>query len=113
VVELARESAISEAALCGWKSNYGRMEPGEAQRLRVLMMSPRLKHFVADVSLDKKARPSYEKTGGACRLKSGCGVGDSAVWHERTRGLPGCGGRPQQLSRAEADHNAQLRGWAG
>ena len=38
MAELARERGISEATLCGSKSNYGRMEQGEAQRLRVLMM---------------------------------------------------------------------------
>jgi len=33
VAELAREHGVSEATLYGWKSKYGGMEVGEAQRL--------------------------------------------------------------------------------
>lgn len=36
MAELAREHGISEATLYGWKSKYGGMELGEAQRLRSL-----------------------------------------------------------------------------
>src|SRR5436305_161555 len=36
VAELAREHGVSEATLYGWKSKYGGMEVGEAQRLRSL-----------------------------------------------------------------------------
>ena len=33
MAELAREHGVSEATLYGWKSKYGGMEVGEAQRL--------------------------------------------------------------------------------
>ena len=100
VAELARERGVSEATLYGWKSKYGGMEVGEAQRLRSLEdENRRLKHLVADLSLDKEAlKPSCEKTGGACRLKGGRGVCDGAVCHERAPGLQARGARPQQLS---------------
>jgi putative transposase len=56
VAELAREHGVSEATLYGWKSKYGGMEAGEAQRLRSLEdENRRLKHLVADLSLDKEA----------------------------------------------------------
>ena len=51
VAELAREHGVSEATLYGWKSKYGGMEVGEAQRLRSLEEeNRRLKHLVADLS---------------------------------------------------------------
>jgi putative transposase len=56
VAGLARENGVSEAALYGWKSKYGGIEVGEAQRLRSLEgENRRLKHLVADLSLDKEA----------------------------------------------------------
>jgi Transposase len=43
--------------LYGWKSKYGGMEVGEAQRLKGLEdENRRLKELVADLSLDKEAR---------------------------------------------------------
>ena len=45
----------AEGLYC-WKSKYGGMEVGEAQRLRSLEdENRRLKHWVADLSLDKEA----------------------------------------------------------
>jgi putative transposase len=56
IAELSREHGISEATLYGWKSKYGGMEVGEAQRLRSLEdENRRLKQLVADLSLDKEA----------------------------------------------------------
>jgi putative transposase len=55
ITELAREHGVSEATLYGWKSKYGGMEVGEAQRLRGLEEeNRRLKPLVADLSLDKE-----------------------------------------------------------
>ena len=45
VADLARENGISEATFYTWKSKYGGMDVSEAQRL---------KHLVADLSLDKE-----------------------------------------------------------
>ena len=100
IAELSREHGISEATLYGWKSKYGGMEVGEAQRLRSLEDENRRLSNWWPISAwtKKRSRRSYEKTGGACRLESGCGVCGGAVCHERTPGLQARGVRPQQLS---------------
>jgi putative transposase len=55
VADLAREHGISEATIYTWKAKYGGMEVSEAQRLRQLEEeNRRLKHLVADLSLDKE-----------------------------------------------------------
>jgi putative transposase len=54
--DLCREHGISTATFYGWKSKYGGMEVGEAQRLKQLEdENRRLKHLVADLSLDREA----------------------------------------------------------
>src|SRR5215472_9301796 len=51
IAELSREHGVSEGTLYGWKSKYGGMEVGEAQRLRSLEdENRRLKQLVADLS---------------------------------------------------------------
>jgi putative transposase len=56
VAELSREYAVSEATLYAWKAKYGGMTITEARRLRQLEEeNRRLKHLVADLSLDKEA----------------------------------------------------------
>jgi putative transposase len=56
VAEVAREVGVSEATLYTWKSKYGGMEVSEARRLRELEEeNRRLKHLVADLSLDREA----------------------------------------------------------
>jgi putative transposase len=55
VTDLAREIGVSEATHYTWKSKYGGMEVSEAQRLKRLEdENRRLKHLVADLSLDKE-----------------------------------------------------------
>lgn len=55
VTELAREMGVSEATIYTWKSKYGGMEVSDAQKLRSLEdENRRLKHLVADLSLDKE-----------------------------------------------------------
>jgi putative transposase len=55
MADLAREHGISEATLYTWKSKYGGMDVSEAQRLKALDdENRRLKHLVADLSLDKE-----------------------------------------------------------
>ena len=55
VQELARELGVSEATIYTWKSKYGGMDVNEAQRLKSLEdENRRLKHLVADLSLDKE-----------------------------------------------------------
>jgi putative transposase len=56
VSELARELGVSEATIYTWKSKYGGLEVSEARRLKELEdENRRLKHMVADLSLDKEA----------------------------------------------------------
>ena len=65
MAELARENGVSEATLYGWKSKYGGMEVSEAQRLRSLEdENRRLKHLVADLSLDKEALKAIVRKNG-------------------------------------------------
>lgn len=53
--EIGREMGVSKHTLYAWKARYGGMEVGEAQRLKQLEdENRRLKHLVADLSLDKE-----------------------------------------------------------
>ena len=59
VVDLARELGVSEATIYTWKSKFGGLEVSEARRLKELEdENRRLKHMVADLSLDKEALKS-------------------------------------------------------
>jgi putative transposase len=56
VKDLARELGVSEATLYTWKSKYGGLDVSEARRLKELEdENRRLKHMVADLSLDREA----------------------------------------------------------
>jgi putative transposase len=55
VPDLAREIGVSAAAIYTWKSKYGGMDVSDAQKLKGLEdENRRLKHLVADLSLDKE-----------------------------------------------------------
>jgi putative transposase len=55
VLELARENRVSAATIYTWKSKNGGMEISDAQRRKGLEdENRRLKHLVADLSLDKE-----------------------------------------------------------
>jgi putative transposase len=54
--ELCRRHGISKASLYHWRAKFGGMEVSEARRLRALEEeNRRLKHLVADLTLDKQA----------------------------------------------------------
>ena len=54
--EVARELGVSQATLYAWKGKYGGMQVSDAKRLRQLEdENRRLKHLVADLTLDKEA----------------------------------------------------------
>ncbi len=54
--ELCRKHGISSATLYKWKSKFGGMEVSDAKRLRTLEdENRRLKHIVADLTLDNQA----------------------------------------------------------
>ena len=56
VPDLSRELGVSDQTLYNWKAKYGGLEVNEARRLRELEEeNGRLKHMVADLSLDKEA----------------------------------------------------------
>lgn len=56
VTDLCREHGISEGTLYRWKAKYSGMDVNEARRLRELEdENRRLKHLVADQSLDIQA----------------------------------------------------------
>src|ERR1700681_2042499 len=65
VPELAREMGVSEATIYTWKSKYGGMDVSEAQRLKGLEdENRRLKHLVADLSLDKEVLKAIVRKNG-------------------------------------------------
>jgi len=65
VADLAREHSISEATIYTWKSKYGGLEVNEAQRLKCLEdENRRLKHLVADLSLDKEVLKAIVRKNG-------------------------------------------------
>ena len=65
VKDMARELGVSEATIYTWKSKYGGMEVNEARRLKELEdENRRLKHMVADLSLDKEALKSVIRKNG-------------------------------------------------
>src|SRR5215467_9084717 len=54
--ELCRQHGISEQTYYRWKAKYGGMDSGEAKRLKQLEDENRkLKHVVADLTLDNRA----------------------------------------------------------
>ena len=99
IAELSREHGISEASLYGWKSKYGGWRLGKRSGCGVCKTrtAGRNNWWPISAWTKKRSRRSYEKTGGACRLESGCGFCGGAVWHERTPGLQARRVRPQQL----------------
>ena len=55
VPELARKIGVTEATIYTWKSKYGGMDVSDAQKLKGLEdENRRLKHLVADLSLDRE-----------------------------------------------------------
>ena len=56
VGELCRKHGVSKESYYRWKAKYGGLEVSEARRLRALEEeNRRLKHLVADLTLDKQA----------------------------------------------------------
>jgi len=56
ISELSRKYGISSATFYNWKAKYGGLTVSEAKRLKALEdENRRLKHIVADLSLDNQA----------------------------------------------------------
>jgi putative transposase len=55
VAEVCRKAGISQATYFNWKKKYAGMMPSDMKRLRELEEeNARLKHIVADLSLDRE-----------------------------------------------------------
>jgi putative transposase len=55
IAELCRRHEISKESYYRWRAKYGGLEVSEARRLRQLEQeNHRLKHLVADLTLDKQ-----------------------------------------------------------
>lgn len=56
VIEVCRKHGISDATYYNWKAKYGGMTVSDAKKLKVLEdENRRLKHIVADLTLDNQA----------------------------------------------------------
>jgi putative transposase len=56
VLDLCRKHGISDATYYNWKAKYGGMTVSDAKKLKVLEdENRRLKHIVADLTLDNQA----------------------------------------------------------
>jgi putative transposase len=56
VMDICRKHGISDATYYNWKAKYGGMTVSDARKLRVLEEeNRRLKHIVADLTLDNHA----------------------------------------------------------
>ena len=54
--ELCRQHGISDATFYKWKAKYAGMEASDVKKMRILEdENRRLKHMVADLSLDNQA----------------------------------------------------------
>lgn len=59
VIELCRKYAISDQTYYNWKAKYGGMTVSDARKLKQLEdENRRLKHLVADLTLDNQALKS-------------------------------------------------------
>lgn len=56
IMDLCRKHGISDATYYNWKAKYGGMTVSEARKLKALEdENRRLKHIVADLTLDNQA----------------------------------------------------------
>jgi putative transposase len=56
VQDVIRKLGVTEQTFCRWKSKYGGMEVSDAKKLKALEdENRRLKHLVADLTLDNQA----------------------------------------------------------
>lgn len=62
VADLIRKIGVPEQTFYRWKKVYGRLEPGQARKLKQLEEeNAKLKRLVADLSLDKIMRQDVLK----------------------------------------------------
>jgi putative transposase len=82
--EVCRQHEITDATLYRWKAKYGGMEVSDAKKLRQLEEENRkLKHVVAELTLDNRALKDCPKTGEACGPKEGGATSDGSIADER------------------------------
>ena len=80
--DVARELGVSAATLYAWKGKYGGMQVSEAKRLRQLEdENRRLKHLVADLSLDREVLKAVITKNGWSSLAA------DRTWRSRWRSM--------------------------
>ena len=73
VEEACRKMGISDATFYNWRKKYSGLGPSEVRRLKQLEEeNTKLKHFIADLILDKRYRMSCQKRSKA-RAKASAG----------------------------------------
>jgi putative transposase len=90
VKELVRKHGISEQTYYRRKSKFGGMEVNEAKRLRGLEdENRRLKHLVADLTLDNQAlKAVVAKDSETCRVSGSGRSTDNRMWDDRAACMP-------------------------
>jgi len=64
VIELCRKYGISDQTYYNWKAKYGGMTVSDAKKLKQLEdENRRLKHLVADLTLDNQAGKDWDSKG--------------------------------------------------
>ena len=92
IVDACRKLGITEQTYYRWKKEYGGLRVDQAKRLKSLEQdNARLKHLVADLSLDKSilkkvpggpcsAQPDAEKQSAGCKRCSRCLNAGRVAW---------------------------------
>jgi putative transposase len=91
LAELTRKYGVSEGTVYRWKARFGGLEVNEARRLKRLEEeNRRLKHIVADLTLDNQVlKAVIAKTSRAQGEAGSDRVRDRALWAEREKGMRG------------------------
>jgi putative transposase len=91
--ELCRQHGITEQTYYRWKAKYGGMDSSEAKKLKQLEdENGKLKHVVADLTLDNRAlKTCSQKIGSACGTSGSCELSRGRVPDERAARLQAAG----------------------
>ena len=95
VLNVCRQTGISEATFYTWKKNYGELGVGELRKPRQLEdENPRLRRIVADLTLDKQILQGVvKKSSEGCQApRAGSLDAGAFQGHLRTVSLLGTGG---------------------
>ena len=109
--ELCRQHGITEQTYYRWKAKYGGMDSSEAKKLKQLEDENRkLKHVVADLTLDNRAlKDVLSKNGSACGTSGSRELCRSGVPDERAARLQAVGFGTIDVSLSSAESGARYR----